>query len=390
MKIIKSIPFLIATAVAAQAAVVEFDLSPTGTDAAVGLSPLNVVPAVTNSVGTGDELGEGITYDTELGLLMLNIGYGAAAGFTNLTGAATLTHIHGPAPTGEVAGVVVNLEPIHFVAFTSATNGGIIQGAVMLDTNMAEALLDGLWYVNIHTEANPAGEIRGQLIPANSAPTIICSEDTVTECGDSTTTEIHVSDADGDEVTILWRVNDMEMEPVTIPGDAALAGTNIVITAEYPLGTNVLEFVAVDAAEQSSRCSTTVVVEDTIAPVIVRASADPERLWPPNHKMVPVEVKARVEDACGEARWRITKVTSNEPINGTGDGNTEPDWKIIDRDTVELRAERSGNHSGRVYTIWLEAKDEAGNVSDPKTVEVVVPHDQRQVLKWWLQQVWRR
>jgi hypothetical protein len=100
--------------------------------------------------------------------------------------------------------------------------------------------------------------------------------------------------------------------------------------------------------------------------------------------MVAINVRAEVEDACGGVRWGILRVTSNEPINGPGDGNTEPDWMIVDRHTVELRAERSGNGTGRVYTIWLGAADEAGNMSEPKTVEVIVPHDQgKKAKKRW-------
>jgi hypothetical protein len=191
-----------------------------------------------------------------------------------------------------------------------------------------------------------------------------------------TTTEVMVSDADGDDLTVDWMVNGVVMDTVNIPGADALAGTNLVIKAEYPLGTNLLEFVVTDAIGTSSSCSTTVVVEDTVPPVITRAEANPSSLWPPNHKMVPVSIRAQVEDACGGTHWGILRVTSNEPINGPGDGNTDPDWRIINRHSVELRAERSGKLTGRIYTIWLRASDDAGNLSRPTTVEVVVPHDQ--------------
>jgi hypothetical protein len=294
-------------------------------------------------------------------------------------------HIQGPAAAGQVASnIVADLAPIHFVAFSSPTNGGAILGALdVTDTNQVQQLRDGLWYVNLSTEANPDGEIRGQIILANAAPSIICSEDVVTECGESTRTSITVSDADGDEVTITWMVNGVAMDNVVVPGEVTLAGTNIVIEAQYPLGTNVLEFVATDSAGDEARCSTTVVVEDTTPPVITRISADPSTLWPANHKMVGVNVKAGVEDACGETSWKIVKVTSNEPLNGTGDGNTSQDWTVVDDDTVQLRAERSGNLVGRVYTVWIRAMDEVGNVSEPKGVEVTVPHDQGKNKKSW-------
>ena len=90
MKALTAIVLALTTALASHAALLEFNLSPEGTDVAIGLSPENTVPPATNSMGSGDALGDGIIYDTETGILMLNIGYGESAGFTNLTGAVTL------------------------------------------------------------------------------------------------------------------------------------------------------------------------------------------------------------------------------------------------------------------------------------------------------------
>ena len=64
---------------------------------------------------------------------------------------------------------------------------------------------------------------------------------------------------------------------------------------------------------------------------------------------------------------------SNEPVIGRGDGEAALDWVITGDHTVLLRAERSGDGSGRIYTINIEATDAAGNVSVSKTVTVTVP-----------------
>jgi len=114
-------------------------------------------------------------------------------------------------------------------------------------------------------------------------------------------------------------------------------------------------------------------VVDTTLPAIQRASAKPNLLWPPNHKMVGVKVNAVVTDACSRTTWQIIAVESNEPINGLGDGDTSPDWIITDYRTVKLRAERSGTGEGRIYSITIQATDAAGNLSEPKTVVVNVP-----------------
>lgn len=113
---------------------------------------------------------------------------------------------------------------------------------------------------------------------------------------------------------------------------------------------------------------------DTAAPTIAGMTASPNVLWPPNHKMVPVTVDVSVsDDSDGAPDCRIVAVSSNEPVNGVGDGNTAPDWVITGDLTVNLRAERSGKRSGRVYTIMVECADDSGN-NATETVTVMVPH----------------
>jgi glycosidase len=110
---------------------------------------------------------------------------------------------------------------------------------------------------------------------------------------------------------------------------------------------------------------------DTEAPAITGASADPAVLGPPNHKMVNVTVAYEASDNCGPVTTALS-VTSNEPVDGQGDGNTSPDWEVVDEHHVRLRSERSGRGSGRVYTITITATDEAGN-SSTAAVSVRVP-----------------
>jgi uncharacterized repeat protein (TIGR01451 family) len=111
-------------------------------------------------------------------------------------------------------------------------------------------------------------------------------------------------------------------------------------------------------------------------PVIANPSANPSVLWPPNHKMVNVTVNYSVTDNCGPTTCTLS-VSINEPINDTGDGDTAPDWEIIDARRILLRAERSGNGTGRIYTITITCSDSAGNSSN-RSVTVRVPHSQGQ------------
>jgi hypothetical protein len=83
----------------------------------------------------------------------------------NLTGPLTAAHIHGPALTGVNAGIIVPL-----TVTGTGTTGQLIQGSFTVTghatINMAQLLvhmLAGQTYVNLHTAANPGGEIRGQI-----------------------------------------------------------------------------------------------------------------------------------------------------------------------------------------------------------------------------------
>jgi hypothetical protein len=121
-------------------------------------------------------------------------------------------------------------------------------------------------------------------------------------------------------------------------------------------------------------CSSTLSVVDTEAPVVETHEVE---LWPPNHKyrhITPADVVS-VVDACDPdvAVW-FTSVSSDEPVNDLGDGNTEPDIQNFGCDGVELRSERQGTGDGRVYTLGWHAEDHHGN-SVEGTARVVVPHD---------------
>lgn len=364
---------LISAAVVAQAAMVQFSLSPAGTDAAVGLSPLNEVPAVTNSTGSGNAVSGGIWFDTSTATLQFAIGYGSSGGFADLSGPAMGLHIHGEAPAGQTAGVLVDLAPFHF-PYANPINGGLIFGAVVYPTNYITGLLAGSNYVNIHTALNPGGEVRAQLIPlVNSAPAVTCPASAIIECGPPTTTAIAVSDAEGDALSVVWGLNGVAVQTNLVPAGAPGAVVNLSFTSVLPLGTNALDITVTDAAGNVTSCASTIQVVDTTPPVIENASVSPSSLWPPNHKMVDVRVSARVKDACGPAKWKITSITSNEPQNGLGDGDTANDWQITGDHTAKLRAERSGKGSGRIYTLSIVAEDASGNQSAPTTVTVKVP-----------------
>jgi hypothetical protein len=158
------------------------------------------------------------------------------------------------------------------------------------------------------------------------------------------------------------------------------AGTNTTVTctppsgAEFPGGdTEVLCTVTDETETELASCGFLVTVEDSEAPSIEGETASQSVLWPPNHKMVHIGVVYDAADNCDEAPVCSLSVTSNEALNGHGDGNTDTDWEVLDEHHVRLRAERSGCGNGRIYTITINCADSSGNEASD-SVTVSVPH----------------
>jgi hypothetical protein len=105
----------------------------------------NEIPAITGSgFGTVDA-----AFNKDTNVLSWKVNYSA------LTGPAKAGHFHGPAAAGANAGVALGwASPI----------SNPMEGSATLTPTQAADLLAGRWYANIHTAANPGGEIRGQMM----------------------------------------------------------------------------------------------------------------------------------------------------------------------------------------------------------------------------------
>ena len=102
------------------------------------------------AVNTGGNGNAEVTYDRNSQMASYRVSY------SGLSGPATAAHIHGPAGPGQNAGVVVPFTNVGTSPFS---------GQVKLTPEQYNQLSSGQWYVNVHTAAHPAGEIRGQLRP---------------------------------------------------------------------------------------------------------------------------------------------------------------------------------------------------------------------------------
>lgn len=205
-----------------------------------------------------------------------------------------------------------------------------------------------------------------------------------------------------DSCTASVTVQDTLPPSLTVPGDitaecTAAGGTpvnigtaaasdicdpNVAITnnapALFPLGDTTVTWTATDDDGNQTVDTQVVTIEDTTPPEL-NVSVTPEMLWPPNHKMVTIHAEITASDTCDpEPMVRLSSITSSEPDNGKGDGNTVNDIQGADFGTGDrsfmLRAERQGKGPGRIYTITYQAED-SDNTTIAKT-EVIVPKSQ--------------
>ena len=110
-----------------------------------------VPPVQTGATGTAD-----LTYDPATRMLTWNVTY------SGLSGSATMAHFHGPAAQGK------NGPPVIWLSEKGAAVGNPIKGEATLTPEQAQQMMAGDWYINVHTQANPGGEIRGQVIAPKS------------------------------------------------------------------------------------------------------------------------------------------------------------------------------------------------------------------------------
>ncbi|HWY29787.1 MAG TPA: LamG-like jellyroll fold domain-containing protein [Candidatus Acidoferrum sp.] len=229
----------------------------------------------------------------------------------------------------------------------------------------------------VYNRALASNEV-AQLYAAGSAPTpptISCPAPLTLECTNGSATgtiDAKVQDTSGNALEVVWTLDGIPSQTNDIPAGGSITATSVTFTTSFGSGDHVVVVSASDGQTTPATCSTTVTVQDTIPPEILQIVATPNALWPPNHRMIPVNLIVDAVDNCDPSPVsKIIQVTSNEPEN-----RFEPDWVITGPLSVNLRAERLGMGRGRVYTIQVQCEDSSGNISY-NSVNVVVPHDKR-------------
>lgn len=233
----------------------------------------------------------------------------------------------------------------------------------------------GVFWLGIAGIAAPA---TGQVVVADAG------DDLNLECGSSAGTPTTL-DGTGSTVDGASAVLDPDVDFLwTAPGIDFDNDAGPTPSAAFPVGTTTVTLTVtntdpVTLAQVSAQDTVNVSVADTNPPTL-SLIPDPAVLWPPNHKLREIELVVLANDLCDpDPDFTLTSVDSNEPDNGTGDGDTTDDIQEADTGTDDrellLRAERAGPGSGRIYTVMGNVTDASGNSTNGVT-QIVVPHDQ--------------
>ncbi len=126
-----------------QAAAVSFKVELSGSQ--------QVPPVQTAAMGTAD-----LTYDPASRMLSWTITY------SGVSGTVTMAHIHGPAAAGK------NASPQIWLTKKGSPVSSPNKGQATLTPEQAKQFEAGEWYINVHTDSHPAGELRGQVMPPKS------------------------------------------------------------------------------------------------------------------------------------------------------------------------------------------------------------------------------
>lgn len=180
-------------------------------------------------------------------------------------------------------------------------------------------------------------------------------------------------DPDGDELAYSWSqvsgpaITLVDAETVRPHFHAPVVGPG---GAVITLRVTVTDALGADDSDEAA-----VTVNDVNDPPSCHLARLAPLPWPPNHAMVVGEILALTDPENDSVLVEILSIAQDEPVQGTGDGDTSPDARI-GPNAFALRSERSGRGDGRVYHVTFRATDALGQ-SCTATLTACVPHDRR-------------
>ena len=338
-------------------------------------APALTVPANINVLGTGPS-GATVTFAataTDAVTSSLVIGCTPASGsvfaYGTTTVSCTVADAAGNTSNGSFTVTVTDPTPPVVTPVVTGTPG--TNGWYTSNVNVSWVITD--------PESNfTSTACAATVVSADGTASITCSA--TSEGGTTSITQAVKRDVTAPAITtsasLIREAVGASGAPVTYTGGTAIETTSglngavVCVPASgslFSIGTSTVTCSAADLAGNASSATFTVTVRDTTPPVISATTPSTGQLWPPNHQMVPLTIAVAVTDIASTAACTVTGVTSNEPQNGLGDGDTPNDWLLTGGLNLQLRSERAGNGNGRVYTVAVRCTDGFGNETTAST-----------------------
>jgi photosystem II stability/assembly factor-like uncharacterized protein len=320
-----------------------------------------IPPAPANGTNPGVRLSFRNSYNTEAGfdgaVLEISINGAAYQDVITLGG----TFVEG----GYNSAIGVTDSTITGRAAWTGNSGGFITTTVVLPGTAYGQNAKLRWRAAFDTGTNPAGGgVRIDNVSIFAATRVCCGGQCLLTCPSN----ISQPNDPGECGAVV------NYPATTFTGNCGTLSPSQASGTSFPVGTTSVVVTANRRDGTSDSCSFDITVNDVEIPVISGQSADPNTLWPPNHQMVLVTVPYTLTDNCPNNC--VLTVASDQPENGLGDGDTAPDWEVVDSHHVRIRAERAGKGTApRTYTITITCTDPAGHQA-VKRVTVIVPKSQ--------------
>jgi hypothetical protein len=338
-----------------------------------------------------------ITVNNDPGLPTAVVNF-ASATATDNSGSATVTQTAGPASGSAFA---LGTTTVSWTATDAAGNSASASTTVTVTDNEAPVVTAPA-AIAVNTDAGqPTAVVNFSAATATDNVEVDSIVQTAGPASGSafalgtTTVSWTATDAAGNSASASTTITvvDNEKPVILVPSDVTEEATGtqtlvaigqatatdnvgvVSITSDAPatfgLGDTTVIWTATDGAGNSSSATQIVTVEDTTAPTSTFSQQVAE-LWPPNKKMVLVATLSDLDDA----------VTANPDVNIsiTSNQGSSADWNVIRNGgtwSIELRADRLGNSTERIYNITITVTDAAGNTATT-TSTATVPHDQGQ------------
>lgn len=151
-------------------------------------------------------------------------------------------------------------------------------------------------------------------------------------------------DPEGEALSFEWAWNGPTLVGPAPTIEVGPGSYSVNLTVRDPEGSEATDEVELEALDGT--------------PPIASSTATPAQLWPPNHRMVQVDLSTTTSDNCTAVpQCQVVSVASDEALTGPGN-----DFEIVDADTVLLRAARNGSGPGRTYAVVIECQDASGNL----------------------------